>query len=114
MSNGPYWQGGCDCESVVLLAVGAPLGADGRLGCLWWCEDDVQVAFGLGALVMEADYQGPGDAWRCRSCARRIWVALDDVVETPQALWPEVLGDEGDEGDSASLRERFGHGRLAP
>ncbi|RTR05257.1 GFA family protein [Halomonas nitroreducens] len=114
MSNGPFYQGGCGCGAVTLIATGAPLAA---VNCdcdlcrgerrLLWSEAAVQLAGGLEALDGRRASHG---GWQrvCRHCGESVLTehAEAGIVEMPASALPEV---EGAEGDGEALLARLGH-----
>ncbi|UYG06312.1 hypothetical protein [Halomonas sp. M4R1S46] len=114
MSNGPFYQGGCGCGAVTLMAYGVPLAAV-RCGCdvcrgerlLLWSEAAVQLVGGLEALEGRRASHG---GWQqvCRRCGECVLTehAAAGIVEMPAAALPEV---EGAGGDGEALLARLGH-----
>ncbi|APX92617.1 hypothetical protein BWR19_06495 [Halomonas sp. 1513] len=90
MSNGPYYQGGCECGAVTLIATAEPL-AQGRdpqgQGWLVLDADAVQVSGGLEALENETLDAGHV-CKRCQHCQQRLYSEQEGLMLLPETLLP--------------------------
>ncbi|WP_136255211.1 GFA family protein [Onishia niordana] len=124
MSNGPFYQGGCGCGAVSLMATGTPLGtvncdcgdcrkADGSATALmFWPEVAVQFAAGLDELERHHASHG-GDQYRCRHCEEWVLTVHEQacIMELPREVLPEVTEPVV---DGTALLVRLGHRRGKP
>ena len=119
MSNGPFYQGGCECGVVTLMATGAPLGAarcdcadcrdaDGQAtALLLWPASAVQFADGLDETACERGGHG-GEQHRCRRCDTWVLTAHETagIMALPAAVLPEMTEPVS---DGTALLTRLGH-----
>ncbi|MDR5904149.1 hypothetical protein [Franzmannia qiaohouensis] len=99
MSNGPYYQGDCECGAVTLIVTAEPL-AQGRdeqgQGWLVLDAEAVQVSGGLEALENETLDDGCACS-RCRHCRQRLFSEQEWLMLLPETLLPAAGPAPSDE-----------------
>ncbi|MBD3897616.1 hypothetical protein IEI94_17305 [Halomonas sp. ML-15] len=104
MSNGPYYQGSCECGAVTLLVTDEPLaqGSDDQ-GNGWLVLDAaaVQVSGGLDALSTEFRDDGHPCS-RCHQCRQWLLAEGDELTLIADILLPAEA-----EPPSPELAERL-------
>ena len=98
MSNGPFYQGSCECGGVTLLATAEPL-AQGRDGQDrgWLVLDAAALQISAGLESLETETLGAGhECRRCRHCRQRLFVEGDALTLIADELLTAEAEPPGD------------------